>query len=144
MKRAFIAASALLLSVGCHPSRPVIDPGPKPDVQGTISGIVGNGTSPIGGRKITAINVETGARFDTSSTSNGGYTVRVPPGTYRLEFELRAGEALATAPQPTQVDAGDLEILVPFVGRSRIVNERVDRERDGELGRELGRGTHAP
>ena len=99
MKRAFITASALLLSVGCHPSRPVIDPGPKPNVQGTISGIVGDGTSPLGGRRITAVNVETGARFDAASTSNGGYTVRVPPGTYRLEFELRAGEALAMAPE---------------------------------------------
>ncbi|MET0211983.1 MAG: carboxypeptidase-like regulatory domain-containing protein [Vicinamibacterales bacterium] len=115
MKRAFIAAGALLLSVGCHPSRPVIDPGPKPVVQGTISGIVGNGTSPLGGRKITAVNVETGARFDTASTSNGGYTVRVPPGTYRLEFELRAGERLSAAPQPTQVDSGDLDAGRDFV-----------------------------
>ena len=115
MKRAFIAASVLLLSVGCHPSRPVIDPGPKPNVQGTISGIVGNGTSPLSGRKITAVNVETGTRFDTSSTSNGGYTVRVSPGTYRLEVELRSGEALATAPQPTQVDPGDLDAGRDFV-----------------------------
>ena len=115
MKRAFITASALLLSVGCHPSRPVIDPGPKPNVQGTISGIVGNGTSPIGGRKITAVNIETGARFDASSTSNGGYTVRVPPGTYRLEFELHEGEKLVTAPRPTQVDPGDLDAGRDFV-----------------------------
>jgi hypothetical protein len=115
MKRAFITASALLLSVGCHPSRPVIDPGPKPNVQGTISGIVGNGTSPLGGRRIAAVNVETGARFDAASTSNGGYTVRVPPGTYRLEFELHAGEALATAPKPTEVEPGDLDAGRDFV-----------------------------
>jgi hypothetical protein len=115
MKRAFIAASSLLLSVGCHPNRPVIDPGPKPEVQGTISGIVGNGTSPLGGRRITAVNVKTGARFDAASTSNGGYTVRVPAGLYRLEFELRAGEMLAMAPQPTQVDPGDLDAGRDFV-----------------------------
>jgi Carboxypeptidase regulatory-like domain len=115
MKRAFITASALLLSAGCHPSRPVIDPGPKPNVQGTISGIVGDGTSPLGGRRITAVNVETGARFDAASTSNGGYTVRVPPGTYRLDFELRAGEALATAPKPTEVEPGDLDAGRDFV-----------------------------
>ena len=115
MKRAFITASALLLSVGCHPSRPVIDPGPRPDVQGTISGIVGDGTTPLGGRKITAVNVKTGARFDAASTSSGGYTVRVPPGTYRLEFELRAGEALAMAPETTEVDPGDLDAGRNFV-----------------------------
>ena len=115
MKRAFFTATLLLSVVGCHPSRPVIDPGPKPEVQGTISGIVGDGTSPLGGRKITAVNVKTGARFDAASTSTGGYTVRVPPGTYRLEFELRAGEALAMAPEPTVVDGGDLDAGRDFV-----------------------------
>ena len=76
MSKAFIAASALLLSVGCHPSRPVIDPGPKPGRPGgTISGMVWRGKSPLGGRRITAVNVETGAPFDASINVNGGYTM---------------------------------------------------------------------
>ena len=41
--------------------------------------------------------------------------MRVPPGTYRLEFELRSGEALATAPQSTEVDPGDLDAGRDFV-----------------------------
>jgi uncharacterized protein YfaS (alpha-2-macroglobulin family) len=53
--------------------------------------------------------MESGARFDTSTTSTGGYTVRVPAGMYRLEVELRAGETLAQSPEPTEVDAGDLD-----------------------------------
>jgi carboxypeptidase family protein len=115
MKRALVAAGALVLSVACHPSRPVIDPGPKPDVEGTISGMVREQEMPLGGRKVTAVNTKTGARFDTSSTSSGGYTMRVPAGTYRLEFELRAGEKLAVAPQLTEVDAGDLDAGRDFV-----------------------------
>jgi carboxypeptidase family protein len=115
MKRALVAASALLLSIACHPSRPVVDPGPRPDVEGTISGMVRDRDMPLGGRKITAINTRTGAKFDTSSTSSGGYTMRVPAGSYRLEFELRAGESLAAAPQPTEVDAGDLDAGRDFV-----------------------------
>jgi hypothetical protein len=115
MTRALVAAGALLLSIACHPSRPVIDPGPKPDVEGTISGMVRDQDMPLGGRKITAINTKTGARFDASSASSGGYTMRVPAGTYRLEFELHAGEALALAPQPTEVDAGDLDAGRDFV-----------------------------
>ena len=72
-------------------------------------------SAPLVGRTITAVNVGTGARFETSSTSNGGYTVRVPAGTYRLEFELRAGEKLAVAPEPTEVDPGDLDAGRNFV-----------------------------
>jgi Carboxypeptidase regulatory-like domain len=117
-----VLVAVALLSVACHPSRPVIDPGPKPDVGGTISGTVSDGTMPLAGRKVTAVNLGTGARFDTSSTSTGGYTVRVPAGTYRLEFELLAGEALAAAPQATEVDRGDLD-----AGRDFILTVAVPR-----------------
>jgi hypothetical protein len=112
-----VPAMAVLLSLGCHPSRPVVDPGPKPDVGGSISGTVtaNNGSTALGARKVTAINTETGARFDVSTTTTGGYTVRVPRGTYRLEVELRGGEALATQPDATEVDAGDLDAGRNFV-----------------------------
>jgi hypothetical protein len=108
---------AVLLSLGCHPSRPVLDSGPKPDVGGSISGTVtaNNGSTALGARKVTAINTETGARFDVSTTTTGGYTVRVPRGTYRLEVELRGGEALAAQPEATEVDAGDLDAGRNFV-----------------------------
>jgi hypothetical protein len=42
-------------------------------------------------------------------------TVRVPPGTYRLDLELRPGETLATRPDDTEVDAGDLDAGRNFV-----------------------------
>jgi len=115
--RQLVPATALLLSLGCHPSRPVLDTGPKPDVGGSISGTVtaNDGATALGARKVSAINTATGARFDVSTTTTGGYTVRVPKGTYRLEVELRGGEALATKPDPTEVDAGDLDAGRNFV-----------------------------
>jgi len=115
--RQLVPATALLLSLGCHPSRPVLDTGPKPDVGGSISGTVtaNDGATALGARKVSAINTATGARFDVSTTTTGGYTVRVPKGTYRLEVELRSGEALATQPDPTEVDAGDLDAGRNFV-----------------------------
>ena len=115
MVRTLLVIGVPLFGAACHPSRPVVDPGPRPDVGGTISGIVADGSMPLGGRTITAVNVGTGARFETSSTSTGGYTVRVPAGTYRLEFELRAGEELAVAPEATEVDPGDLDAGRNFV-----------------------------
>ena len=114
--RAATLTCAVLLTAGCHPSRPVLDPGPRPDVGGSISGTVTeNGATALGGRKVTAVNVETGAHVDTSTTSTGAYTMRVPAGTYRLELELRAGEKLAATPAPTEVDPGDLDAGRNFV-----------------------------
>ncbi len=109
--------AALVATVGCHPNRPVLDPSPRADVGGAISGMVttGEGGSALGARTVTAIDVDTGARFETSTTSTGGYTVRVPRGNYRLEVELRDGEKVATQPDPTDVDAGDLDAGRNFV-----------------------------
>ena len=111
MLRTASAVALVLLSVACHPNRPVVDPGSPPAVDGTISGTVtaSGGAVAVGGRKVTAINTESGARVEASTTSTGGYTMRVPPGTYRLEMELRAGETLAASPEPTEVDPGDLD-----------------------------------
>ena len=115
--RLLVPAGALLLSLACHPNRPVVDPSPRADVGGSISGTVtaSNGTVALGARKVTAINTDTGARFDVSTTTTGGYTVRVPKGRYRLEVELRGGETLATQPEATDVDAGDLDAGRNFV-----------------------------
>src|SRR5688572_3405166 len=101
----------------CHPSRPVVDTGVRPDVGGSIAGRVtaNDGATALGARKVTAVNESTGARFDVSTASNGGYTVRVPPGMYRLEVELRAGETLATVPDSTEVEVGDLDAGRDFV-----------------------------
>ena len=40
---------------------------------------------------------------------NGGYTIKVPEGTYRLELELRASETLGKKPDDTHVNNGDLD-----------------------------------
>jgi len=115
--RALTAVGALSLSLACHPGVPVIDTGPKPEVGGSISGrvVANDGATALSARKVTAVNTSTGARFDVSTATNGGYTVKVPPGTYKLEVELRAGETLATVPDSTEVGVGDLDAGRDFV-----------------------------
>ena len=112
-----ITVGLLMLSLGCGRVRPIIDTGEKPNVGGSISGIVtaDGGATALGARKVTAINTETGARFDVSTSNEGGYTMRVPRGKYRVEVELRAGETLATDPVTTEVGLGDLDSHRDFV-----------------------------
>jgi Carboxypeptidase regulatory-like domain len=103
------------LSAACHPG-PVVNTAPN-KVGGTIAGIVKTADSSVAvpGRKVTVIDVKTGARHDTTTAANGGYTIQVPEGTYRLEIELRAGEALAKQPDQTQVGNSDLDAGRDFV-----------------------------
>lgn len=114
--RAMLVLVAVFM-VGCAPRGPVLDTGSKPvGVGGTISGIVRtSGGAPLSGRRVTAINVETGARLEASTAVNGGYTLKVPVGKYRLEAELRAGESLVEQPPITDIGASDLDASRNFV-----------------------------
>ena len=112
-----LPASALLFAAACHPG-PVINAGAQqPSVGGTIAGIVKTADNAVAvpGRKVTAIETTSGSRYDTTTATNGGYTIKVPEGTYRIEIELRPGETLSKQPQPTKVNNSDLDPGRDFV-----------------------------
>ena len=114
---AFLFTSAVLVSAGCH-GQPIVNSGPKqPSVGGTIAGMVSasDSTVAVPGRKVTAVEVNTGSRYDSTTSANGGYTIQVPEGTYRVELELRSGETLTKKPEQTRVTNGDLDAGRDFV-----------------------------
>jgi hypothetical protein len=101
-------------SSACHPG-PVIDTGPQP-VGGTIAGIVSTDSKvPVPSRKVTAINTESGAKFEATTGANGGYTIKVPQGNYRLELELKPGETIVKHPGETKINRSDLDPHRHFV-----------------------------
>ena len=53
--------------------------------------------------------------YDATTARDGGYTIKVPPGRYRLEVELRGGDQLAKQPEQTNVTAGDVDEELNFV-----------------------------
>jgi hypothetical protein len=111
-----LLACAMGASLACHPG-PVLSKGSNTSVGGTIAGIVktANSTVAVPGRKVSAVNVATGAHYDTTTAVNGGYTIKVPEGTYRIELELRANEVLETKPEDTHINNGDLDPRRDFV-----------------------------
>lgn len=117
MRFRWILLMSTLLTAACHPG-PVVNAGAKqPSVGGTIAGVV---TTPdpavaVPGRKVTAVETTKGSRYDTTTATNGGYTIQVPEGTYRIEVELRPGEALAKQPDTTKVSNSDLDSGRDFV-----------------------------
>jgi hypothetical protein len=106
-----VILAALLAGGGCAPRGPVAGGVVPEGTGGTIAGTVSanDGTTALAARKVTAINTTTGARFEVSTASNGGYTMKVPSGMYRLEVELRNGEVVAKQPDATEVNVGDLD-----------------------------------
>jgi carboxypeptidase family protein len=96
--------------VACHPG-PVVSAGPnQTPVGGTIAGIVSTESkAPVPNRKVTATDVKTGAKFEATTGPNGGYTIKVAQGTYRLEVELHPGEAVVKHPGETRVNRSDLD-----------------------------------
>jgi hypothetical protein len=120
MRRLIRRATILALltgSVACHPFRGPVVGGTQQQVGGTIAGIVSatGGTLALASRKVTAINTATQTRYDTTTAANGGYTIKVPEGTYRIEIELRTGETLSKQPGETHINNGDLDSGRDFV-----------------------------
>jgi len=92
MKRALtllVCFSALSAACGSGLARPgpAINTNPA-QVGGTIAGIVKTADSSVAvpGRKVTVIETTTGSRHDTTTAVNGGYTIQVQSGTYRIEI----------------------------------------------------------
>src|SRR4051812_16253773 len=116
-------APALLICcaalAACHPG-PVVNTEPN-KVGGTIAGIVKTADAAVAvpGRKVSVIEVKTGARHETTTGTNGGYTIQVPEGTYRFEIELRQGETLAKQPDEAHVNNSDLDASRDFVITTR-------------------------
>jgi hypothetical protein len=110
-----LLALAAVLTVACHPG-PVVRGPDQPNVGGTIAGIVSNeAKAPVPNRKVTAIDVKTGAKFEATTGPNGGYTIKVAQGTYRLDVELNPGETIVKHPGETKIDRSDLDPQRHFV-----------------------------
>jgi hypothetical protein len=104
-----------VLGVACHPG-PVIGGGPDGPTGGTIAGVVTiEGDAPVVGRRVSAVDTTSGARFEATTGANGGYTIKVPEGIYRLELEVRPGEKVAKQPDDTRVNRSDLDPRRDFV-----------------------------
>jgi hypothetical protein len=113
------AVLALLIAAACRPGVPVVDPSsPPPTTDGTISGrVVAPDGTPLGARKLDFVNTQTGVAHSVSSDANGAFTIKVPPGKYRLKIELRSGETLEKPTGDIDINRSDLDNNIQVVVR---------------------------
>ena len=102
--RRLVLALFLTSSVACHPGQPLAGGVAQP-ASGTVSGAVtaSDKSVPLTGRKVTLTETSTNAHYDTTTAANGGYTIQVPPGTYRIEVELRPPAKRSRSIPPTRM-----------------------------------------
>ena len=109
--------AALLYCGACRRGVPAVDLGPKPPAaRGTITGLVhGPGDAALTGRTVEVVNVVSGEKFTTQTVSNGGFTIELPKGKYRLDLQLRDGETIVKRPNVVDLDRGDIDSHIEFV-----------------------------
>ena len=127
---------ALLYASACRQGVPALDLGPKPpSARGTITGLVhGPGDSALQGRVVELVNVATGEKHTATTAMNGGFTIELPKGKYRLSLQLHAGESLVRQPDIVDLDRGDIDSHIEFVVTSARVARRPSYRLDNGLG----------
>jgi hypothetical protein len=84
------------------------------------------------GRTVEVLNIATGEKHTVQTAANGGFTIELPAGKYRLELQLQDGETLVTRPGVVNLGRGDIDSHIEFVlsasrvNRSRGPAHRVD------------------
>jgi hypothetical protein len=121
--------SAILLGTlaMCAPACRTLGPAEvNEDTRGTLAGVVRGpeGIAPVKGRLVEAVEVDTRERLGTRTNAEGGWSLLVPPGRYRIEVTLAPGETVVKDPGVVEVGPSQ---LVPHadveLGGAGVVDE---------------------
>ncbi len=111
---AFVLTAALAVSgPACRTGQPIYDSShSNHQAAGTIGGILraGVGGEPVASRAVTAVSLtDATARYSATTNVAGGFSIKVPPGKYRLEVDLRDGERIIQSPGTIDINKSDLD-----------------------------------
>lgn len=90
----------MLFSIGCRSAASHEPSAGRTVALGTLSGTVRapEGSSPVEGRAVEVINIDTAERHRITTGNAGEFTIKVKPGKYRVEVALQRGESLVRQP----------------------------------------------
>jgi hypothetical protein len=120
MKRSAAVASALvvlLAAASCRSGQPLlVSATGNMHTPGTIGGILSAvGGDRLQGRRVAAIGVGNAQRYSAVTNVTGGFSIKVPPGDYRLEVDLREGERIVREPGVIHINKSDLDANLEIV-----------------------------
>jgi hypothetical protein len=103
--------------MGCRSGQPLlVSEHGNMSTPGTIGGflsVVGGDRLP--GRQVSAVHVTTKQRYSAITSVTGGFSLKVPPGEYRLEVDLRDGERIVKDPGVVHINKSDLDANLEIV-----------------------------
>ena len=77
---------------------------------GTIAGSLRTTAGdPLPDRLVTAVDTVSGQKYSSGTGVTGGFSIKVPPGKYRLTVELRGEETVAQEPGIIDINKSDLD-----------------------------------
>ena len=116
---AAVALAAVLAATGCRTGRPIYDSSHENhQTPGTIGGILraGIGGEPVADRRVIAVSLSDATqRYPATTNVTGGFSIKVPPGKYRLEVDLRDGERILRSPGTIDINKSDLDANLEVV-----------------------------
>ena len=114
---ASLAVLVLLGGAACRSGQPLlVSASGDKTTPGTIGGIVSAvGGERLAGRGVHAVQVGTSQRFSAVTNVTGGFSIKVPPGEYRLEVDLRPGEKVVREPGLVRIHKSDLDADLEIV-----------------------------
>src|SRR4029453_9604817 len=124
-----VGVLTVFAAAGCNRAAPPLDTSPQAATQppGTISGTIRGpeGTTAVEGRIVDVIDITTNRRQRLTTDQNGGFSVTLDPGDYRVVLTLLDGEAIVRQPGLIHVDRSDVDAEPDFVlARTRISRPR--------------------
>ena len=117
----FLCCSCLSAAVtaGCAAAHgdPLLGGEKPPEQTGTLSGVVRAEASnvPLSARRITITNLDNGETHETSTAANGGYTIKLPMGRYRVSVQLNANELVKSGPDELVINRSDVDSGRDFI-----------------------------
>jgi carboxypeptidase family protein len=114
---ALVAAVAMAAVPACRSGKPLISATPADQTTpGTIAGIVTDSTGgPLAARTVHAARVDTQEAFSAVTNVTGGFSIKVPPGKYRLRVDLLEGERVVKEPGVININKSDLDANLEIV-----------------------------
>jgi hypothetical protein len=106
----------VVAGLGCRTGRPLYDSTPNDEnAPGTIAGNVMAGGEAVAGRQVRAVRLGTTDTYAAVTSVNGGFSIQVPPGKYRLELNLLEGETIVRQPNVIDINESDLDANLEIV-----------------------------
>jgi len=113
---ALLAAVTLLAGPACRMGRPLIDTSTDMTTPGTIAGIVKDATGgPLAARVVHAVRADSTEKYSATTNVTGGFSIKVPPGDYRLQVDLQEGEKVLKDPGVVHINKSDLDANLEIV-----------------------------